>query len=63
MAICQNLGAFLALRARNQAIRSNLFAAQKVFPLLSFALFKNGLRAVFEHGGLPAPRRLRLYRH
>jgi hypothetical protein len=23
---------------------------QKVFPLLSLALFKNGLRAVFEHG-------------
>jgi hypothetical protein len=39
------------LCAKNQAIRYNAYGEYPVsIPLLSFALFKNGIRAVFEHG-------------
>jgi hypothetical protein len=42
------LGAFFAA-AKNRAIRLYLFCLrQKRIPLLSLALLKNGLRAVFE---------------
>jgi hypothetical protein len=43
------LGAFPALRAGNRAIRLYLFCLrQKSIPLLSRALLKNGIPAVFE---------------